>query len=63
MSNTKERIGEEKETVDLFAGKDFNKAGKKKKNRREKDTIRRMTKEFLKDWRGVDFEVDFEEEA
>ncbi len=58
MDKRKERI-EDKGNFDLSAGKDsINMGGKKKKNRREIDTIRKITKECLKDWRSVDFDED-----
>lgn len=60
MDNSKERVEGQKDNFDSSGGKDFlNKGAKKKKPlRREKDTIRRITRECLKDWRGIDFDED-----
>lgn len=58
MDNRKERV-EDKENFDLSTGKDsLSKSGRKKKSRREMDTLRKITKECMKDWRSVDFDED-----
>ncbi len=59
MDNRKERVEGQKENFDLTGGKDLNKGVKKNKpQRREKDAIRKITREFMKDWRGTDFDED-----
>lgn len=57
MDNRKGRIEEQKDTFNSFTRKDAGvKVVKRKKNRREKDTINKITRECIKDWRGVDFD-------
>ena len=58
MDNNKGMVGGQKEDHDFSSGKGFlNKEAKKKKPiRREKDAIRKITRECMKDWRGIDFD-------
>jgi hypothetical protein len=60
MDNKNGTVGGQKEDHDFSSGKDFlNKGDKKKKPlRREKDAIRKITRECMKDWRGIDFDED-----
>ncbi|MBI4377484.1 MAG: hypothetical protein HY578_00135 [Nitrospinae bacterium] len=59
MDNRIERTEGEIDYFDPLIGKDsINTGVKKRKNRREKDTIRKITKEWMKDWRDIDFEKE-----